>query len=341
MIRVGVLGCAHYSHARAYASVVQRLDDCDLVAVADFSAAVAQALAAELGVPPLEPEALVAGDGLDGVIVCSSNERHLDAVRLAAGAGLHVFCEKPLATTIEDGRAAITACEQAGVQLQVALVSRFDPLLVDVRDRVRRGDIGDVRVICGQSPGQVPPRKAVNGRPDETVQWFVDPARSGGGAVMDHSVHVVDAIRFVTGLEVESVAMEMGSLLDEELAVEDCASMLLTLEGGVAAYVDPSWVNPKGTDWILRVVGSDGIVSMDDVKQCLPVIRRDRTVSLAAYGADMDERAVRHFVDVVRTGELTDPAASGEDGLRAVEVVIAAYESAASGQPVALAPLRG
>jgi len=341
MIRVGVLGCAHYSHARTYARALQGLSGCELVAVADPSPALAQALSEDLGVPALDPEALVAADGLDAVIVCSTTDRHLAAIRLAASAGLHVLCEKPLATTVEDGRAAIAACEAAGVQLHVAFVSRFDPLLVELRDRVRRGDVGDVRVIAGQSPGQIPPREPAPGRPAESVSWFVDPVRSGGGAVMDHSVHVLDAIRFVTGLEVESVSTEMGSLIDPDLPVEDCASMLLAMEGGAVACIDPSWSGPKGTDWIVRVVGSEGLVSMDDVKQCLPVIRRDRTGALAHYGADMDEAAVRHFVDCVRSGEMREPAASGEDGLRVLEVVAAAYESAAAGQPAAIAPLRG
>ncbi|MGQ0603415.1 MAG: Gfo/Idh/MocA family protein [Anaerolineales bacterium] len=131
---------------------------------------------------------------------------------------------------------------------------------------------------------------------------------------------------------------------DARAMIEACREngvQLLKFRGGATASLDPSWSisprNPYHYDFYLRIVGIDGVLSLDDRRQALHIVSEsaaDRNVYLEPFGVDVDAAMVRHFVQCVRQGDLTPPAASGEDGLRALEIGLAAYQSAHSGQPV-------
>jgi predicted dehydrogenase len=171
--------------------------------------------------------------------------------------------------------------------------------------------------------------------------------QAGGGALADHSVHVTDALRYVLGAEVESVSAETGTLLHPELAVDDCAILLLKFSTGAVASVDPSWSipanHPYHYDFYLRILGADGLITIDDTRQALAVVRDGVTTGRGAvleqFGVDVDAEMVQHFIRSVRAGALLPPGASGEDGLRALEISLAAYSAAESGQVVHLAQL--
>ena len=175
---------------------------------------------------------------------------------------------------------------------------------------------------------------------------MTDPAQSGGGALIDHSVHVTDAMRFVLGDEVVRVSAETGTLMSSDSPVDDCALILLEFRNGAVASVDPSWSIPAANtfhyDFYLRILGTDGLVTLDDTKQALHVAS-DRPESqgfaLEPFGVNVDHAMVRHFVHCIRTDEQLAPRASGEDGLRALEIALAAYESARNGQPTTLEQL--
>jgi predicted dehydrogenase len=107
--------------------------------------------------------------------------------------------------------------------------------------------------------------------------------------------------------------------------------------------VDPSWSiqphNPYDYDFYLRILGTEGWLSLDDTRQALSVVSEvatDRGMYLEPFGVDIDRKMVRHFVECIRQGKAAPPFASGEDGLRALEIALAAYRSAQRGQPVTL-----
>src|SRR5205085_9251107 len=114
-------------------------------------------------------------------------------------AGRHVLCEKPLATTLEDGQEMISACREAGVQLMTAFPCRFSPAMVRLKATLDTGKIGDVIAIRGTNRGRCP------------FDWFVNLPLSGGGAVIDHTVHVTDLMRWLLGREVTSVYAESSN----------------------------------------------------------------------------------------------------------------------------------
>lgn len=337
-VRVGILSYAHTAHAASYTRALIQIPGVEVVAIYDDDAARGQMFGQRFGVPAFysTPEPLLARDDIHAVVVCSPTAAHAALVTAAARAGKHVLCEKPIAARLADARAMIEACRAAGVQLHMAFVCRFYPMVQAAKQMIDAGEIGPVYGVLGGNRG-LPPL------PPAYPPWIIDPAQAGGGALLDHSVHVTDALRYLLGSEVESVFAESGTLIHKELAVDDCGLMLLKFRSGVAASVDPSWSipanHPYHYDFYLRLLGAEGLISLDDTLQALRVTRDgsgERGAILEPFGVDEDAEMVRHFVRCLREGEELPPRASGEDGLRALEIALAAYESARRGQPVSL-----
>lgn len=331
MIDVVLLGCEHAPHARSYAGALQRSGASRLVGVHDPSPDLGRPLAAELGVAyDADAAALLDRHRPSAAVVCSATNRHRDLVEVAAARGVHVLCEKPLATTVADAEAMVAACHDHGVQLHTAFVSRFYPSLRRARELVAAGELGRLRGMVGGNRGRPP-------LPPRYPPWITEQDPAGGGALIDHLVHVLDAMRFVTGLEAEEVLAETATLfVDTE--VEDSALVSLVFEGDVPASIDPSWsVTPESAwdyDFYLRLLGTEGTLTISTTRESLQVSGRhgDRTHALLPFEPDIDHAMIETFLRSVSEGRIVDPCASGEDGLRAAEVVRAAYASVSAGR---------
>ena len=331
MIDVVLLGCEHAPHARSYADALLRSDNGRLVGLQDASIDLGGPLADELGVP-FDTDAAALLDRLRpaAAVVCSATERHRGLVELGASRGVHMLCEKPLATTVLDAEAMVETCRDHGVQLHTAFVSRFYPALLQAREAVASGEIGAVRGMIGGNRGLAP-------LPPRYPRWITDPGTAGGGALIDHSVHVLDAMRFVSGLEPHEVLAETATLfVDTE--VEDSALVSVVFDGGVPASIDPSWSvaadNPWEYDFYLRLLGTQGSLTIATGREALQVSGRygERTHALLPFEPDIDQLMVEAFLRSVASGQVLDPCATGEDGLRAVEVACAAYASVQLGE---------
>jgi predicted dehydrogenase len=237
-----------------------------------------------------------------------------------------VLCEKPLATTVEDAQAMVDACDAAGVKLQTAFPVRFIPSTVALREAVRNGVIGKPLLVTARNPGSCPQR------------WFVDPALSGGGAVMDHTVHVVDVLRWMFDAEFVEVYAEIATRI-YDVPVDDTGLLMMKMSNGIAVSLDTSWSRsdawPTWGGVTIEVVGEEGVLSLDAFADVLEVAdSRTGTFSWRPVDGVGDSEMVRGFVDAIRNDTPTQP--SGVDGLRAVEVTLAAYASAEAGAPVAI-----
>jgi predicted dehydrogenase len=329
-VNVAIVGCAHRPHAWSYARALSSSASARLVAVFDEEPALGHSVADDFGAPWTDDlESLLGSGEVDAVVVCSPTVRHRGHVELAAEAGCHVLCEKPLATTAEDGRAMVAACRDRGVQLHVAFVSRFLPHVRSAKAALDAGSLGDVVGIRAGNRGRPP-------LPPHYPEWITARDESGGGALIDHSVHLTDLVRHLTGSEIALVAAETGTLL-WDTDVEDCALVSLVLETGAVASLDPSWSVPENNPWdydlFLHLVGTTGSVDLDDLSESVQVVspRIGAGLRLAGFADDADAAMVEAFCASVREGATVPPLASGEDGLRALEAALAAYASAANG----------
>lgn len=330
VVDVAIVGCAHRPHAWSYARALASSPSARLVGVFDEDESLGRSVADDFDAPWTDDlESLLGTDGLDAVVVCSPTARHRDHVTAAAARGFQVLCEKPLATTAADGLAAVAACREAGVQLHVAFVSRFLPHVRSIKASLDSGALGDVVGVRAGNRGRPP-------LPPTYPAWITRPEESGGGALLDHSVHLTDLVRHLTGREVALVAAETGTLL-WDTDVEDCALLSLVLEGGAVAGLDPSWSvpanNPWDYDFFLRLVGTRGSADLDDLAESVRVVssRTADGLRLAGFADDPDAAMIENFCASVRAGEPLAPAATGEDGLRALEVALAGYASSAAG----------
>lgn len=334
-IGVAILGCAHCSHAWSYARALSASPAARLVGVYDDNRRLADPVVSDFGAPYFADAAeLVALPQVEAVVVCSSTVEHRGLVELAAANGCAVLCEKPIATTYEDAVAMVAACAAAGVPLQMAFVTRFHPLVAEVRTAIDAGELGDLLAIVGGNRGRPP-------LPPAYPPWITDAAQSGGGALMDHSVHLTDVMRHLSGSEVVRVSAEVGSRL-WSCGVDDVALLSLVFDSGMVASVDPSWSvpadNPWDYDFFLRFLGTGGSLDIDDLGASLQLVsgRTTRGMRLVPFGVDVDVLMVEGFLESVRSGELVAPGANGDDGVRSLEIALAGYESAATAAPVTL-----
>jgi predicted dehydrogenase len=172
--------------------------------------------------------------------------------------------------------------------------------------------------------------------------WFAQAALSGGGAVMDHSVHLADLLRWLLDRDPVQVYAATNRVLHRATVdVETGALLMLGFEGGVFASIDASWSRPADyPTWgglVLELVGEHGVVTVDPFRQHLTVYGgRGGPLAWPQWGSDANQAMVEEFLAAV--GERRTPAVTGEDGLAATRVALAAYRSAAAGEPVALEP---
>jgi len=329
-MKIGIMSFAHH-HAEAYLHNLQQIAGVQVVGVADADVARGSQLAEQHDLPFFQSYAALIRANPDGVIVTSENSRHLPLVELAADAGVHVLCEKPLATTVEDAGAIVEACADAGVILMTAFPMRFSTPLLAVKRQLAAGELGEVLAIKGVNQGELPTKHRA---------WFVDPELAGGGAVIDHTVHLVDVMRWYLESEVREVYAQTNRIFHaDEVQVETGALEMLTFENGVFATIDASWSRPPyWPTWGglgFELVTERGAVIVDAFSQNLVVYSHDeQRPTWYNWGSDANQAMIAEFVAAIR--EERPPRVTGIDGLRAVEVTRAAYESAATGRPVSL-----
>jgi predicted dehydrogenase len=315
-MKIGMISFAHM-HAFSYANHLLADPEVEITAIWDEDEERGLKMAKTFNCQYVENLDRLLELDLQAVVVCSENKKHKEHVFSAARAGKHILCEKPIATEIEDAKEMINVCEEFGVILQVAYPVRFAPAIQRVRELICSGSIGEVVAINGTNHGQMP------------GGWFIEKELSGGGAATDHIVHVMDLIRWVLNDEVKNVYAELDTRF-YSIDVEDCGIVTLELESGVIVSIDPSWSRPKTFptwgDVLLEFVGTKGTLSVDAFKQhSIYYNDSEGKVQHLSWADDMDKGLIDDFIQCIR--KKGSPSITGEDGLRTLEVVKAAYES--------------
>ncbi len=322
-MKIGIMSFAHL-HAEAYIHNLRAIPGVEMIGIADEDLARGRHFA-DLYETRLFPSyAALLDAGPDGVLVCSENSRHRALVEMAAQAGAHVLCEKPLATNRADARAMIETCRAAGVILMTAFPMRFSPPLIQLKARLDAGDLGQVYCLNTTNQGRMPIHERA---------WFVDQDLAGGGALMDHIVHLADILNWYFGRDVTTVYAQSNHILHADtVAVETGGLVMLEFAGGLFASIDCSWNKPFNyPTWgglTMELISARGLTVMDAFRQNLNIYQQEPPAHQWLYwGSDANQAMVNEFVDAIRAQRA--PAVTGEDGLFALEIVLAAYESAA------------
>jgi UDP-N-acetylglucosamine 3-dehydrogenase len=332
-VPIGILSAAHV-HTAGFAAVLSRLDDVEFVGIADDDAERGASAAEQYGVSYLSTSDLL--DRVAGVVVCSTNTTHERWVRAAADAGVHVLCEKPLATDLDVARELVACCDTAGVRLGMCMPLPFTEPARRAREAYRSGTIGELVQAVGTNRAKL--------RNRHRTGWSADPEHAGGGAVMDHTVHIVNLVRWITGREVVRVHAELATM-ESDLSVEDINVLSMELDDGSPFTLDGSWDRPEAGDYwgdaTLNLVGQDGELTIDCFDYTFIETRDSGEragISSVYWGEEPNEGLLTDFVNAIHDDR--DPVVTGRDGLREAAVCLAAYKSATRGEPVSVPPIR-
>jgi UDP-N-acetylglucosamine 3-dehydrogenase len=322
--RLGLIGCGTVAR-RTHLPAIAKLDDVTVVGCASrsFESARAASLEAPGSIVFEDWRELITFD-IDAVVICSPNGAHAEQAIAAAQAGKHVLVEKPIARTVDEADAMVSAAEEAGVVLHVTQNLRYLAPIVAARGVVASGALGQISGLRSAFGHGGPQHWA----PDAT--WFRDKESSGGGALVDLGIHIIDLVNYVTGL----AADEVTALTTGDGQVEDAAQVLVRFDGGVLGSVHASWVAQPAPDLQLTIFGSEGTMHFD-TRSPLTLRRSDGSKEEIELPT-IDASPWSDFVRAIDGSEPDGPSATGRDGRNAIAIVCAAYESAATGVAVQL-----
>lgn len=330
VIGAGRAGLVHANN------LVRRIPSVSLAALCDADRSKLEAAGGELGVTDLISdyrEALHRTD-IDAVVVATPTFLHCEIACKAAEQGKHIFLEKPMALSVEECRRINAAVRRAGVKLQIGFMRRFDDRFRQAKDALARGDMGRVMLVksTGRGPGGPGP-------------WMYD-LRKSNGVVAEVNSHDLDTLRWLTGQEFKSVYAQGRNFkcCDAREAWPDFYDSFVAqfaFRDGTMGILDGACPVHYGYDTRVEVLCERGLILIGAVEQPgLAIVTLDGKVNYAAVKSwrtlfkDAYLAELEDFIVSIREDRL--PGATGEDGQRAVEAVLAVNESIRTGQPVAV-----
>ncbi|MBT2132370.1 inositol 2-dehydrogenase [Aliiroseovarius lamellibrachiae] len=328
MLKIGLLGCGRIGqvHARS----IGQIEGAMVTAVADAFPDPAQALAAKTGADVMTPDALIASEKVDAVVIGTPTDTHYDLIHAAARAGKAIFCEKPVDMSADRIRDCIKVVEAANVPFLTAFNRRFDPNFANVHSRLTTGEIGAVEIVTILSRDPTPP----------PVSYI----KSSGGLFRDMMIHDLDMARFLLGEEPITVYAVGSALVDPEIGTAgdvDTAAVTLTTASGKICQISNSRRASYGYDQRIEVHGANGMLRAENMLENTVEVATATGFRKAAaqnFFLERYEAAYRaemlHFVAAVSGDQPVSP--SIQDGLRAQVLADAAARSLAEGRPVSV-----
>lgn len=317
-IRVAALSAAHV-HAPSFVGSFMKNPDAEVVGIWDEDKDRGQSFAQERNL-----DFFADSDDLlnkaDAVVVCSENLRHADHIEMAARAGKAILCEKPLAASRDQLQRIKKVIEETQVPFMTAFPCPFSPAFQRMKQRVGSGEIGKVLALVTTNRGSCP------------WGWFTETDKSGGGAMIDHVVHVTDLLRRLLGEDPQTVYAQIGNNMYGK-DWDDTAVVTIGFPSGVFATLDSSWSRtPNYWTWgdvTLKATGEKGIVESDLFGMGIEVYTTDpATRRTQGLGADYDGLMVAEFL--ASLSQSRAPLTTLQDGLWASRVALAAYDSVKS-----------
>ncbi|GLI12043.1 oxidoreductase [Methanobrevibacter arboriphilus] len=316
-VNVGVIGVGAmgYNHARVY----YRLDNANLIGVSDVSESTLSKVSKKYDTKGYNDYMdLLKNPVIEAVSVCVPTTHHYNVVMAAIEHGKHVLVEKPIAFTLNEAEGMIEAAKEKGVKLSTGHVERFNPAVQKAKELIEMDIIGDVVSASAKRVGPFPPRiKDV-------------------GVAIDLAIHDLDVMYYLFDDDVTQVYATMGSIL-EKCEYEDHAEIMTKFANGITGILEVNWLTPYKRR-ALEITGTDGIISIDYMDQSVDVAGK------FAQKVDIQREEplkyeITSFLNSIMDNK--DMEITGEDGLNALKMVLAANMSSKEQLPVKLDELNG
>jgi predicted dehydrogenase len=321
-LKWGVLGAGSVAQRRAIPAI-NKAKGAELHALFSRDAERAKRIATEHGAQMYYTtvDDLLSDSELDAIYVSTPVYLHCGQVIQAAERGFHVLCDKPMAMNSEECQRMIDACEANNVHLQICFLFRFHSCFQQIRNWVNEGRLG--RIVHGRMP-------LLKSSPIPQGTWRGNPDQAGGGCLMDLGVHGVDLLRYIIG-EVSEVSAFCNSTI-HRYDVEETGTIMMRFENGAQGFTDTSFA-AAGCDLVIEVYGTQGwVLVYDDDGWKIKTFLDNECHIIASRYEDLYQFQFEHFARCATEGE--QPIVTGLDGLRANQILAAAYESNQTGKAV-------
>jgi predicted dehydrogenase len=299
-LRFGVVGCGAISTVFQIPAL-RACPDVELVAVTDLDAAWAGKVARRFRVPESFGDFQALAGRVDAALVATPNTTHPDIVCALLEAGVHVLCEKPMATTRADAMRMFAAAERSRARLMAGHCLRFSPNMTMLRRLVAEGWLGDVTEVSGAIGG---PYEGAAHRTDFRRKRGL----SGGGVLVDLGIHLIDLAVWMMGEAPEHVAYD-GSQVLLGWEVEHEADVVMAFPSGGRAVISSSFTHPLANTLTVRGTLGRAIASLYVPTELSLFTREARICSRAGLqqlvlpDVSMYDAQLRHFCQAVRDGE--------------------------------------
>jgi UDP-N-acetylglucosamine 3-dehydrogenase len=305
-LRAGVVGVGAMgkNHARLYAE----LPDVELIGVADVNETLAISVAQSYGCKAFADYNDLLDENLDALSIAVPTTLHSQVALDAIKKGINVLVEKPVADTIENADEIIKAARDNKVKLMLGHVERFNPAIIKLKELINSGLLGNVVSISAKRVGPYSPRIR------------------DVGIVIDLGTHDVDIMSYLYGEKVREVYALAGSVVH---SYEDHAIITLNFNNGGSGVIDTNWLTPHKVR-SLTVIGSKGIAEVNYIEETLRIFDQEWVRDAKIEKEEPLKLELMHFIDCVQHDK--KPLVSGEQGKHALEVALAAVESARTGK---------
>ena len=340
---LGVIGCGLASDI-LYGPAFQYMERGQIVAVMDISEKRAKQLASRHGVSQIytDLDGILGDKSVDAVIVLAPPHRHAESVIAAAGAGRHIYCEKPMATTIDEADEMISACKSNGVKLMIAFMKRFNRSFQLVNDLIVEGRLGQVfemrirwdNIRTGSATGE---------------KYLPE---SGGGILQEDGSHIIDVCRWWLG-DVSEVSAQILIVSPESHQTEDVGCLVMKHDSGAISTLHATMITHAPGEESYELFGTQGTLVMRWLNHSTQTlepaqlslyengnVKTDLTLDGIWHPKQRIQedwqylRQLEHFCGCILSDE--EPHPTGLDGKSAVEIVSAAYLSSWKGEKVRL-----
>ncbi len=327
-VKLGMIGCGKYAQGLAY--VCKASPKIDLALCWDPIPAASEHFEMEYGCKAVRTiEELLEDDSILGVIIVSPNDAHYPNTAAAASAGKHVFVDKPIAHSIDDAKKMISICEQHGVMLAVGHNQRRLPGHRKIKELIENGEIG----IPITAEANFSHSGGMGLTPDA---WRASRERCPGLPLMQLGVHHCDTLQYLLGeiTEVCSFMKHLAIPVDND----DATVTILRFARGTLGYLGSNYATPN--IYYLDVHGTEGNAFCEHGRHvAFRKAGTEKPIIIEVDPVDTQLEELEEFADCIRTGAKYE--ITGEDGLRALAIVHAAFASAQKGTPVAIKDIIG
>jgi len=358
-VGLGIIGCGGI--ANAHASAVVDLEEAELVAVCDTLEARATDFVQRYGARKAyaDPQALLADPQVEAVLVCTPHPSHCSIAMQAAEARKHVMVEKPLSVDLAQANRAIEAAKKAGIKFGVIFQRRFWPSAQRAKQAIDQGKLS--RVILGDCSVKWWREKSYYDRDAWRGTW----AAEGGGVMVNQAVHAIDMYQWLMG-PVDTVCGFWANLSHPYIEVEDTAVAALRFKNGALGVIETTVSTKPQLGSKITVTGENGAtisvlehpesrVGVNDIwtipgedEEAARILAEETSTAESTFGSRADPAAqspdkrrpsfhglqIRDFVQAIVDDR--EPAVTAEEGRKAIEIIMAIYQSGRTGQPVRL-----